>query len=51
MGNGLSVIGKATLPVIHSALRTVGSPLSPSCRLYEPEAGLEALQAGSGTGG
>ena len=24
---------------------------SPSCRLYEPEAGMEALRAGSGVGG
>ena len=29
----------------------VGSTLSPSCRLYELEAGLEALRAGSGAGG
>ena len=33
------------------ALRGVGFTLSPSCRLYEPEAGLEALRAGSGAGG
>jgi hypothetical protein len=30
-------------PKAHFSLRGVGSTLSPSCRLYEPEAGLEAL--------
>ena len=32
-------------------LRGVGATLSPSCRLYEPEAVLEALRAGSGAAG
>jgi len=34
-----------------SSLRGVGSTPSPRCRFYEPEAGLEALRAGSGAGG
>ncbi len=33
------------------SLRLVDPTLSPSCKLYEQEAGLEALRAGSGAGG
>jgi hypothetical protein len=42
---------KPNTPVLQYSLRAVGSTLPPSCRLYEPEAGLEALRAGSGAGG
>ena len=33
-----------------SSLRGIGPTLSPSCRFYEPEAGLYALRAGRGPG-
>jgi len=45
----LSSSGLSHKQTVGSPLRSVGSTLSPSCRLYEPEAGLEALRAASGS--
>ena len=45
----LSSSGLSHKETVGSPLRGVGSTLSPSCRLYEPEAGLEALRAASGS--
>jgi hypothetical protein len=46
--NGYEV--KLYCSIMGSGLRLVEPTLSPSCKLYEQEAGLEALRAGSGLG-